>query len=220
MKLTKNTLTVLKNFSGISNMLRIRPGSTLLTATESRSLVAQANVEEVFENDLGIYDLSQFLGAVTLLGEPDIEFGTQTITMKDGNRTINLPSGSIKVVEGPKNFPMIRPPIVTFPFTADLLSRILKSASILSAPDFLVAGDGEVVSVQVLDNKKSSGGSFIQPVGQSDKTFQAIVRVETLQLIPSDYEAFICDKRMIVFKSQSLDLTYCAAVYQDSQFDW
>lgn len=220
MKLSKNTIAVLKNFSGISTMLRVRPGNVLLTAPASRSVIAQAIVEESFETDMGIYDLPQFLGALSLFEDPDVELGSQYITIKEGRRTINLLAGSTKVVEGPKRFPVISEPIISFPFTSDLLTKVGKAASILTVPDVCVVGNGEEVSVEVFDKKKGSGSSFTQVVGQSDKTFKAILKADVLRFISGDYEAIICDKRMVVFQAQFQELTYCAAVDPDSEFDW
>lgn len=220
MKLSKNTLTILKNFAGISTSLRLRPGNTILTCTESQSLVAKAVLEESFDCDAGIYDLPQFLGAVSILDDPDIEFTTENIVLSDSKKTIKLPSGSIKVVKGPSRFPAINTPIVAFPFTTELHGRIVKASSILSAPDFCIMGDGKDISVSVYNMANANGSNFTQKVGETDKVFKAIVKVDSLRFVPSDYEAFLCDKRMIVFQSQSMDLIYCDGVLPESNFEW
>ncbi len=220
MNLSKNTLAILKNFSGISNSLRLRPGNTLTTCTESRATAARAVVEETFEHDTGIYDLSQFLGACSLLEEPDITFTADDIILKDKRKTIKMRAGSIKVVTGPSKFPLITDPIVSIPYTTDLHNKITKASGILSAPDFCLVGDGKEISVEVRNIKNDGASTFTQVVGETDKVFTAITKVDGLRLIQCDYEAFMCDNRMIVFRSQSMDLTYCIGVLPESTIEW
>jgi len=220
MKLSKNTLTILKNFSGISNSLRIRPGNIIMTCNESQTLVAKAVLEESFECDAGIYDLSQFLGACSIMEDPDIEFTAETIELTDKKKTIRIPSGSIKVVKGPEKFPKLADPIVAFPYTNDLHSNVTKAAGILVAPDFCIVGDGTDINLSICNTQNSSASSFKQRVGGTDKVFNAITKVDGLKLVPGDYEAILCDKRMIVFHSQDLDLIYCNGVLPNSTFEW
>lgn len=220
MKLSSNTFTILKNFSGISNSLRIHPGNVIMTCNESQTLVAKAVIEESFECDAGIYDLSQFLGACSILEDPDIEFTPETIKLTDKKKAIKIPSGSINVVKGPSRFPKLADPIVAFPYTSDLHARILKASGILSAPDFCVSGDGTDITLSICTVKNASASNFKQKVGESDKVFSVVMKVDGLKFVPGDYEAFICDKRMMVFQSQSLDLIYCNGVLPDSKYGW
>ena len=49
MKLSENTLSVLKNFSTINQNLLIKPGKTLSTMSAMKNIVATAKVEEDFK---------------------------------------------------------------------------------------------------------------------------------------------------------------------------
>ncbi len=53
MKLSKNTIAILKNFSGINQNLLIRPGNKLSTIMVGNSILGVAEVEETFENSFG-----------------------------------------------------------------------------------------------------------------------------------------------------------------------
>ena len=72
--LSKPTIQILKNFSAINSNLLIRPGNKLVTMSSYKNIVAEAMVEETFEQEFGIWDLSQFLGIITLFEQPELEF--------------------------------------------------------------------------------------------------------------------------------------------------
>lgn len=74
MKLSKNTINILRNFSGINTNLLLKPGNQLMTVAANKTAFASAEVEETFDTEFGIYDLSEFLGVLSVFSEPDLEF--------------------------------------------------------------------------------------------------------------------------------------------------
>jgi hypothetical protein len=56
--LSKPTLQILKNFSTINSNLLIRPGNKLATMSSYKNIVAEATVEETFDQEFGIYPSS------------------------------------------------------------------------------------------------------------------------------------------------------------------
>ena len=61
MKLSEKTLTVLKNFAGINNSILVKQGTQLRTISVAKNILAEANIEEEFPRQFGVYDLNQFL---------------------------------------------------------------------------------------------------------------------------------------------------------------
>ena len=66
MKLSNETVTVLKNFSTINQNLVIKAGNKLSTMSAMKNIVASADVKEDFPQDFAIYDLNEFLAALSL----------------------------------------------------------------------------------------------------------------------------------------------------------
>ena len=64
MKLSDNTLTVLKNFAGINNSILVKEGSRLRTISVAKNILAEADIKEDFPRDFAIYDLNQFLNCL------------------------------------------------------------------------------------------------------------------------------------------------------------
>jgi hypothetical protein len=60
MKLSDNTLTILKNFAGINNSILVKQGTRLRTISVAKNILAEADITEEFPRDFAIYDLNQF----------------------------------------------------------------------------------------------------------------------------------------------------------------
>ena len=74
MKLSNYTTSVLKNFSTINQNLVIKEGNTITTMSAMKNIVAKAEVEETFPQQIAIYDLNEFLGALSLFTSPVLDF--------------------------------------------------------------------------------------------------------------------------------------------------
>ena len=73
MKLSSHTTSVLKNFATINQILVIKEGNTIATMSAMKNIVAKAEVEENFPQEVAIYDLNEFLGALSLFTSPILE---------------------------------------------------------------------------------------------------------------------------------------------------
>ena len=82
MKFSKNTFEILKNFSNINSNILIKPGNKLCTITPAKNVMAEAEVEEEFETEFGIWDLSKFLGTISLFDDPDFEFSEKYVMIR------------------------------------------------------------------------------------------------------------------------------------------
>jgi len=65
MKLNQNTIETLKNFAGINTNILIKEGDELSTISTMRNIFAKAKISDQFTNEFGIYDLNEFLSAVS-----------------------------------------------------------------------------------------------------------------------------------------------------------
>ena len=74
MKLSNHTTSVLKNFATINQNLVIKQGSEMTTMSAMKNIIARATVEETFPQEIAIYDLNEFLGALSLFTNPILDF--------------------------------------------------------------------------------------------------------------------------------------------------
>ena len=59
MKLSDNTVQILKNFSGINQSLQFKQGNTLKTISPLKTIFVEATINENFPKEFALYDLNK-----------------------------------------------------------------------------------------------------------------------------------------------------------------
>ncbi len=219
MKLSKETVSLIKNFAGINSNLLLKNGNKLATISAQKNVMADATVTETFP-DFGIYDLNEFLGAMSLFDDPELEFNDKFVSIKQGSSNIKFFAADATVLTAPQKAITFPDAEIIFTLSASMLNMINKTASVLRAADVSIVGDGSTINVLVGDKKNATGNSYSEPVGTTDKTFKVNLKVENLKMLPGDYNVSISSKKISRFKSPSTDLVYYVAVEADSTFEF
>jgi len=219
MKLSKETTALIKNFAGINSNLLLKNGNKLATISSQKNVMADATVTETFP-DFGIYDLNEFLGAMSLFDDPELDFQDKYVSISQGSMKIKFFAADASVLVAPQKAITFPEAEINFTMTAAMLNMINKTASVLRASDVSIVGDGTNVIAVVGDKKNATGNSFSESVGSTDKTFKVNLKVENLKMLPGDYEVSISSKKISRFKSPSSDLVYYVAVEADSTFEF
>jgi len=218
MKLSKNTVNLLKNYASINSNLLLKTGNKLATISGQKSIIAEATVEDSFPNDFGIYDLNEFLSALSLFTDPDLTFNDKVVTIKEGTSTIKYYASSPEVLTVPSksiNFPDVD---VEFDLSGEVLASILKTASVLRASDVSFIGEGGELKLVVGDKKNATANTYGVALGSTDGNFRVNLKIDNLKFIPGDYTVSISSKKISRFASKSSDLVYFVAVEADSTF--
>ena len=82
MKLSNDTKDVLKNFSTINQNLLVKSGNTINTMSAMKNIVAKATIPDTFSSEFAIYDLNEFLSALSLFKSPDLNFGDKSVKLR------------------------------------------------------------------------------------------------------------------------------------------
>ena len=103
MKLSDNTLNILKNFAGINNSILVKQGNKLRTISMAKNILAEADISEEFPRDFAIYDLNQFLnGLRSAHQDPDLDFNQDTyLSIKEGKRRVKYFFADPNVITSP-----------------------------------------------------------------------------------------------------------------------
>ena len=218
MKLSKETVGLIKNFAGINSNLLLKSGNKLATISAQKNVMADAVVTETFP-DFGIYDLNEFLGAMSLFEDPELTFNDKWVTIEQGGNSIKYFAAEASVLTAPQKAITFPDPEIEFNMSANMLSMIQRTASVLRASDVSIVGDGSTISVVVGDKKNATGNSYNSSVGASDKKFKVNLKVENLKMIPGDYAVSVSSKKISRFKGAG-DLVYYVAVEADSTFEF
>lgn len=217
MKLSKTTLALLKNLSTINGNLLIRPGNVLYTIATNKTIFAEMEVEETFDTEFGIYDLSEFIGVLGIFADPELEFTEKCLTISEGKNSIRyLPAeASVLVASKPsKAFPANAE--VSFELSATILANIVKSASVLKVAFVTFKGDGSKLSLVVHDKANTNSNQFNIDIGSTDKEFAFHMKVENLKMVPESYEVHISSKKIAKFIGAKK--SYMIAMEFDSEY--
>ena len=71
MKVSEKTINLLRNYANINQSIEFREGKLLKTVSPLNTILASVEVEEEFPRTFPIYELSRFLGTLSLFNDPD-----------------------------------------------------------------------------------------------------------------------------------------------------
>ena len=222
MKLCEKTIDLLENFSSINQSILVKKGSKLRTISVMKNILAEADVDENFERDFGIYDLPQFLNGVSLMKDPDLDLKNETyMIIREGLTTkVKFAFADPDVIISPPEKGITLPSSdVCFQINSDQLNKLLKASAVYQLPDLSVIGNGRTISVLVSDRKNDNSNEFSLHVGETDKAFELNFRVENIKLLPGSYDVEISKQLLAKFTNSDYNLDYYIALEPDSQYD-
>lgn len=181
--------------------------------------MASVTVPESFPVDFYIYDLSQFLGVVSLFSDPDIDFSANVATIKEGKNSIKYYAADKSVLLLPPDKEIKFPGAdVKFELTADQLTAVQKTSSVLSAPDLSIVGDGKTITLKVLDLKNNSTNNYEVEIGETDKEFVANITIGNLKMTNQSYTVELSSKKISKWTALEGDMTVYVALDSTSTF--
>ena len=220
MKLSEKTVSLLKNFSGINQSILFKKGNKLRTISVMKNILAEVEVEEEFEQDFGIYDLNQFLNAMSLYQNPQLKFEHSSyVGISEGNARSKYFFADPAVIVTPPDKSITLPSEdVCFELNTQQLDKLLKAASVYQVPDLSAVGEAGVVKLVVRDKKNDTSNEYSLIVGETTETFVLNFKVENIKILPGSYEVVISKKLLSRFQSADKNLTYYIALEPDSTY--
>ena len=222
MKISNNTLDILKNFSEINQSVLIKTGKKLKTVSTLKNILAHAEVEEDFPQDFAIYQLNEFIGVLSTMNDPDITFHDKYVMLSQENGACTKyfyaePS----VVVSPEKDIKIPSEEINFTLTENQYNDLLKMSSILQLNDILVKGcpKSNGIYIAVTNKKIDTSNDYSVKVGEGvDEPFKMYFKTENLKMVVGDYDVFISSQGISYFKNKKDNLEYWIALEPDSKY--
>lgn len=220
MKLSDNTLTILKNFAGINNSILVKEGNRLRTISVAKNILAEAEITEEFPRQFAIYDLNQFLNGIGLHQDPDLDFTEDSyITIREGKRRVKYFYADPNVIVSPPEKEIQLPSKdVCFQVDNVTLEKLIKAAGVYQLPDLSAVGEAGVIRLVVRDKKNDTSNEYSIVVGETNKEFTFNFKVENIKIIPGAYDVVVSEKLLSQFKNSKYNLSYWIALEPDSTF--
>jgi hypothetical protein len=219
MKISDNTKDVLKNFSTINSGIRVKQGNKLETISNMKNILAVATVSESFPTNFSIYNLPEFLGATSLMEDPDFNFGETSLSIADNNSKLAYFYASEGMVVAPDKMITMPDAEIEFAVTSTLLNDLQKASSVLGVNDLVLGSDGTSISLTVCDKKNPTSNTFSRVVGEGDgTTFSMNFKIENLKVLTGNYNVSVSSKGISHFVNSDIDLEYFIALEPDSKY--
>ena len=216
MKLSNETKEVLKNFSTINQNLVIKQGSNISTMSAMKNIIANAKVTEKFPKEFAIYDLNEFLAALSLFAKPELDFKEDFVLFTEENKALKYWYSDPSVVTTPQKEITMPSVEISYKLSSSTLSEVQKAAAVIGAPDMLL----ENGKLKVTDKKNSTANDYETPldVGENDAKYKFWFKVENLKIIPGTYDVEMSAKKISRFKNTSVDVEYFIALEPESSY--
>lgn len=206
--ISKQTIQVLKNFASINNSIVIKPGTRVSTLSVNKNILAVANVDEEFENQISIYDLGTFISGLEIYDTPDIDTTNENyLIISDRNnhaKTKFFYSDPDIIVQAPDKEIEIPSQDVKFTLSKTDLESLFKAAYVYKVPDLCVYGHNGSIEICVTNKKNETSNNFSITLGETDKTFCYCFKVENLKMIPNTYDVTISNHNVALFESKTM----------------
>jgi hypothetical protein len=218
MKFSPRTIQILRNFATINPSIIFNAGVELKTMSVSKTVVAKATIDTVIGKTFAIYDLSQFLAAISMFEDPELALSETSVRITSGTERMSYTFSEPSLILGPPEKQIVLPSTeISFDLKEAVLVRTMKALSVIGCPEIAVTGDGKKIHLEALDSRKPGNSSYKVEIGETSSDFQMIFKSDNILMLPADYRVSISAKGLAHF--QGTDVEYFVAVEHHSKFN-
>lgn len=220
--LSDDTINVLKNFAIINPNLVFTPGQKVKTISESKTILAQADITEDMPKEFGIYDLNEFLSVYNLVEQPTLTFEDKSVLINGANnQVVRYFFSETEILTTPQKDIQMPDAELGFTLTDEILNQIRKAAAVLGHTELSLKGDNGVITASVVDTKDTTSNSFSYELDRDNackNDFNFILSIPNLKLLPGDYFVSISSKLISNWTNNNYPIEYFIALEKNSSF--
>lgn len=213
MKLSEQSLAVLKNFAAINSGVVLHSGKVQKTISPEKSILVEATLDDSL-TDFGIYDLNQFLGNVTTLRNPELTFHNDYVMMDDGELSLSYLACSPNLIITPPEKELVLKTVdVTFSLPNVTLQKLIKVATMNGLPNLSVVGKNGELHLKIHERANDTSNHGTIKIGDyAGQDFTASFKTDNLKLLPDDYNVEIQKGAFAKFVNVAGNLKYFIAL--------
>jgi hypothetical protein len=226
MKLSANTMNILKNFATINAGIYVKAGNVIETISKQKNILAKAELTDTFESNFGIHDLNNFLGNLTLSrdAQPEIEIEEKNIIIKGhGGRSSTKYRKASKetILVPPEKTISMENAEIKFSLDAQDLEWISRVASALGSPNIAFVSDGESLNIETFDAKDDAShvNSTKLNVSVAGVKYRMVFATENMRFVPGAYEVTVASKGIGHFKNTAMSVEYWVTTETGSKYE-
>ncbi len=225
MKLSDNTIAVLRNFGAINSGIFLKQGKVVKTVSAGKNILAQATIPDEIPNDIGIYDVNEFLSVVSLHKDDlELAFDSKNVVISGlkGRSQIKYRSCDASMIVTPPEKELQMPAAeIQFDLSEDDFRWIMNAANVLGSPQISVQCDGDQITVNTLDvaNDSAHTESLTLDDSGNGNSYKMIFKTENIsKVLPGSYEVKISSQGISHFKNKKFPIEYWITTEFGSSF--
>ena len=197
--ISDDTLSVLRNFSNINPNVVLKPGQEVKTISEAKNILAVAEITEDFPTEMGIYDLNEFLSALSLIEDPEFAFDDQFVSIKSDLTSLTYRYADRSILTSPEKGVNMPEADVKVELSAEVINHIRRAGAALNHPivSITTSSNDSKLYLEVKDPSNSSSNVFRHVINSdynNESTFDFQFLISNLKLITGDYEVSVSSK--------------------------
>jgi hypothetical protein len=217
MKLSSETMTILKNFATINQSILFKEGKIIKTISPQKTVMAMAEVSDDFSRQFGIYSLPKFISACSLFQNPELKFNDNHLQIIDGKQKANYVYADPSMIITPPEKEIKLPSVdVSVEVTSADINKIMKGASAFQLPEIAFVGENGTCYLRAIDSSTQNSDYYGVELGETEDTFCLIIKSENLQILPLDYKVELSSKGISKFSADNV--TYFIAIESKSTY--
>lgn len=203
MKISEQTLAILKNFASINQGIVFHPGNVIKVVTQSAgSYQAQATVEETFPKACVVGDIGRLVTLLKMFDEPEIEFDEKNLVITDGSgRSLTYRYTEPKLIKAPNYDGSIKFTADTdihFSIDADWMKTMDRALAGMKATHLGFVSDGDQLIAATWNEADPRADQFSYKIQPCKQIFNLYYKVEYLKMIDQAYDVTLCVEKMFV----------------------
>lgn len=221
-KISKQTIDLLKSCAKINTSINFAPGNEIRTKDSSGAFNAVLSIDETIPKAFCVYDLNSFIAALKLFQEPEIEFkeGHMTIKNSTGNAKINYAYTNeilLSVICDYSKEISLANRICSFELTNDQYSELSSAASLFGIDDIefkAVTKDSITITATTSTSiKRDTDNNYSVSINVDVEDIDLFVQLNIsvlksiLKLMPLDYTVTIYAYSESVYMLEFVDAT-------------
>ena len=215
MKLSTETISILKNFSGINQNLEFKQGNKLSTISTTKAVWAQAVIKDDFPKNFCVYDLNKFLASHAMFKDSaELSFDKDNIvTFNSGRRRLSFVTAARDAILTPPDKEIKMDAVdCSFSMSTDDYSDIMKAVNVLGSPNITVSSDGEKVYLVAGNAKDDSQDKMSIEVGDGNgRQYKIVFKTENFKMLQGDYDVKIAFRGFANFANTKDEIQYWVA---------
>ena len=206
MKISKTDLAILDNFQSINDSVIFQEGKKQKTISSGKGIFAYSELELEFPAKFPVYRLGQFLDVVRTFKDPDVEFKTNPVLIKDTetNSVVEYFHSNENLIAKCPNTVALGTPVSKFEISKETLLKIRRIANLLKSEYLKIFTQSGKLFLSTYSESEKSNIKY--EIGKSDRNFIIVVSFLNLMIMDDSYDIEFHDSPILLLKMSARNI--------------